>query len=120
MPSVGMVQAVRRGLGRTCPACGEGRLFDGYLAVCPSCPVCGNDNDQYPSDDFAPYVTIFLVLHLMVPFLIAADRIWNPSVWLEASIALPVFAVAAVAVLPYAKGGVIGFAYALGVTRRSD
>jgi uncharacterized protein (DUF983 family) len=109
---------LRRGLARMCPACGRGKLFCGYLAVLPTCTVCGNDNEQYPSDDFAPYVTIFLVLHLMVPFLIVADRHWDPSVWLEAGIALPVFAAAILALLPYVKGGVIGFAWALDVTRR--
>ena len=33
-----------RGLCRLCPACGQGKLFCGYLAVRPFCPVCGNDN----------------------------------------------------------------------------
>jgi uncharacterized protein (DUF983 family) len=113
-----LVTGLARGLARTCPACGRGRLFCGYLAVLPNCAVCGNDNEQYPSDDFAPYVTIFLVLHVMVPFLILADRHWDPSVWLEAAIALPVFAVAILALLPFVKGGVIGFAWAMDVTRR--
>ena len=115
MPSLGL--GLRRGLRRTCPACGEGALFCGYLAVRPTCPACGNDNEQYPSDDFAPYVTIFLVLHLMVPFLVAADRYWNPRVWLEGLIAIPVFLAATLALLPFVKGGVIGFAWAFGVTR---
>jgi uncharacterized protein (DUF983 family) len=88
--------------------------------VLPTCPACGNDNDQYPSDDFAPYVTIFLVLHLMVPPLLFADHYWNPSVWLEGALALPVFVAATLALLPFAKGGVIGFAWALDVTRSQD
>ena len=54
---------VTRGLVRRCPACGVGPLFCGYLTVRPTCPACANENSQYPSDDFAPYVTIFLVLH---------------------------------------------------------
>lgn len=113
-----LATAVRRGVGRTCPACGKGRLFCGFLAVQPICAVCGNDNEQYPSDDFAPYVTIFLVLHLMVPFLIFADHFWNPSVWVEGVIAIPIFAAATIGLLPFAKGGVIGFACAMDVTRQ--
>ena len=109
---------VRRGISRNCPACGEGDLFCGYLAVKPTCSVCGNDNEQYPSDDFAPYVTIFLVLHLLVPLLFAADRAWNMSVWTEGALALPIFLAATLAILPFAKGGVIGFAWAFGVTRK--
>lgn len=112
-----LLRGLRRGISRTCPACGQGRLFRGYLAVQPICPACGNDNDQYPSDDFAPYATIFLVLHLLVPFLFVADRTWDMSVGFEAAIALPIFVVATLALLPFAKGGVIGFAWAFGVTR---
>ncbi len=76
-----------RGTRRTCPACGKGKLFCGYLAVRPVCAVCGNDNEQYPSDDFAPYVTISLVLHLMVPALFLADRTWVMSSLFEGALA---------------------------------
>lgn len=53
-----------RGLRRRCPCCGNGRLFDGYLRVRPTCGVCGADNDRYPADDAPPYFTILLVGHL--------------------------------------------------------
>lgn len=108
---------LRRGLRRLCPACGQSKLFCGYLAVRPICAVCGNNNEQYPSDDFAPYVTIFLVLHLMVPVLFLADRTLEMSVWLEGAVALPIFLLATLALLPLAKGGVIGLAWAFGVKR---
>ncbi len=106
-----------RGLRRRCPACGQGKLFSGYLAVRPVCAVCGNDNEQYPSDDFAPYVTMFLVLHLMVPVLILADRTWQMSVWFEGAVSLPIFSLVTLALLPFAKGGVIGLAWAFDVKR---
>jgi uncharacterized protein (DUF983 family) len=109
---------IRRGFLRTCPACGEGKLFCGYLAVIPICPVCANDNEQYPSDDFAPYVTMFLVLHLMVPILLTADRVWNLPMGLELAVAIPIFAFATLALLSFAKGAVIGFAWSRGVTRK--
>ena len=114
-----LLTGLRRGIARKCPSCGQGPLFKGYLAVEETCPACGNDNGQYPSDDFAPYVTIFLVLHLMVPFLIMADRTWDMSVWFEGAVALPIFLVATMVLLPFAKGGVIGFAWAYGVVRGS-
>ncbi len=108
---------LRRGLSRKCPACGQGRVFSGYLAVIPTCSVCGNDNEQYPSDDFAPYVTIFLVLHLMIPLLILADRSWEMSVGLEMAVAIPIFLLATLLLLPFVKGAVIGFAWSRGVVR---
>jgi uncharacterized protein (DUF983 family) len=112
-----LLTGLRRSLRRLCPACGQGKLFCGYLAVRPICAVCGNDNEQYPSDDFAPYVTISLVLHLMVPVLFLADRAWDMSVWSEGAVALPIFSLATLALLPFAKGGVIGLAWAFGVKR---
>ena len=111
---------LHRGITRKCPACGKGPLFTGYLSVIPNCPVCDNDNEQYPSDDFAPYVTIFLVLHLMIPLLVLADRSWQMSVAVEMAIAIPVFAIATLALLPFVKGAVIGFAWARGVVRNPD
>jgi uncharacterized protein (DUF983 family) len=95
----------------------QGRLFCGYLAVRPVCAMCGNDNEQYPSDDFAPYVTIFLVLHLLVPALFFTDRTWAMSSVFEGAMAIPIFLLATLALLPFAKGTVIGFSWAVGVTR---
>ncbi len=112
-----VLTGLRRGICRTCPACGKGRLFCGYLAVRPVCAVCGNDNEQYPSDDFAPYVTIFLVLHLLVPALFFADRTWALPSLFEGTVAIPIFLLATLALLPFAKGAVIGFSWAVGVTR---
>jgi uncharacterized protein (DUF983 family) len=109
---------LHRGASRTCPACGKGKLFCGYLTVIPTCSVCAIDNEQYPSDDFAPYVTMFLVLHLMVPILLTADRVWDLPMGLELAIAIPIFAIATLALLPFAKGAVIGFAWSRGVTRK--
>jgi uncharacterized protein (DUF983 family) len=113
----GLRTGLRRGICRNCPACGKGKLFCGYLTVRPICEVCGNDNEQYPSDDFAPYVTIFLVLHMMAPLLVLADRTWEMSVWFEGAVAIPIFSLATLTLLPFAKGGVIGFAWAFGVKR---
>ena len=53
----------------------------------------------------------------MVPVLFLADRAWDMSVWSEGAVALPIFSLATLALLPFAKGGVIGLAWAFGVKR---
>ena len=53
----------------------------------------------------------------MVPILIAIDRTWDISIAWEMGLAIPIFAVVTLAVLPFAKGAVIGFAWARGVVR---
>ena len=118
--SPAVMTGVPRGVCRKCPACGKGALFDGYLSVHQTCDSCGNDNEQYPSDDFAPYVTIFLVLHLLMPVFVVADHTWDFPVWQEALVGIPAFLLATLALLPFAKGGVIGFAWAFSVTRQVE
>ena len=70
-----------RGFTRRCPACGEGRLFDGYLKVRPVCDACGADNDRYPADDAPPYFTILPVGRLVV----------GPMLWLHAITTWPLW-----------------------------
>ncbi len=92
-----------RAAARELVGVGKGQLFSAYLTVRQICPVSGNDNEQYRSDDFAPYVTMFMVLHLLVRVLFLADREWEMSVWLEGAMAIPIFSLVTLAVLPFAK-----------------
>jgi uncharacterized protein (DUF983 family) len=110
---------LRRGLGLRCPHCGEGRLFSGFLKVTEHCEACGADNTLYPADDAPPYLTLFLVGHLIVPFVFWMDKAWAPAMWVMFAIWLPLIAVVTIATLPYMKGAVVGFAWATGVTRES-
>ncbi len=108
----------RRGLRRLCPNCGKGPLFEGYLAVRRTCPICGHDNAQYRADDGPAYFTILLVGHLVVAplFALCVVGAWSPLALL--AVGLPVTAVATLAALPFIKGGWIGVLW--GVTRLDD
>lgn len=108
---------VRRGLGLRCPHCGEGRLFGRFLKVREHCEACGADNTIFPSDDAPPYLTLLLVGHFIVPFMFWLDKAWEPAMWVQFAIWLPLIAVITTALLPYMKGAVIGFAWANGITR---
>ena len=104
---------VKRGIMRTCPNCGEGRLFDGYLTVKLACDRCGNANGAYRADDAAPYFTILLVGHLMVAPLLTLGIIGTwPLVWLFAAIFPPILAMT-LGMLPFVKGAVIGALWSL-------
>src|SRR3712207_3593322 len=72
-----ILTGVRRGLGLRCPQCGEGRLFARFLKVRGRCEACGADNTIYPSDDAPPYLTLFLVGHLVFPFMFWMDKAWS-------------------------------------------
>ncbi|MCR0985523.1 DUF983 domain-containing protein [Roseomonas populi] len=110
---------LRRGFSLRCPQCGEGRLFSSFLKVSESCEVCGGDNTLYPSDDAPPYLTLFLVGHLIVPFVFWMDKAWEPALWVMFAIWLPLIGGLTLATLPYMKGATVGFAWATGVTRET-
>lgn len=113
-------RSLMRGFGRHCPHCGEGKLFAGYLHVEETCPVCGNNNEQYPADDAAPYFTILIAGHVLVPLLLITDRHWQAATaTTELEIFLPLTVLLTLALLPFIKGAVIGVEYAMGVIRES-
>ncbi len=103
---------VARGFRRRCPQCGEDRLFDGLLTARPGCGVCGLDFSGHRADDMPPYLTIFVVGHVMIPFVLLAERAFEPStlfsilVWSILALGL------SLALLPRIKGAVIGMQWA--------
>lgn len=106
-----------RGAGRHCPACGEGRLFTGYLKVQPTCEVCGHDNGRYPADDAPPYFTILLIGHLVVAPMLAFPLIWKWPALQVMALTLPVLVILTLLLLPRVKGAVVGFQCALAAQR---
>jgi uncharacterized protein (DUF983 family) len=107
-----------RGLARRCPNCGTGRLLKGFLTVRSPCEVCGTDNNIYPSDDFPPYLTIFVTGHLVVPLFIWTDLSLLPPLWVEAAFWLPITAIMCLALLPLMKGAAIGLCWANNIVRK--
>ncbi|APH57043.1 Zinc-finger protein [Granulibacter bethesdensis] len=119
MSSSYMLQAVWRGMRNTCPGCGETHLRKGYLAIEPRCSVCGTENGAYPADDLPPYITLFIVGHIVIPAFIWSDYRYEPAMWVQFAIWLPVMVIMTLALLPVVKGGTIGLCHALGMRREA-
>ena len=108
--------ALRNGLRRRCPACGQGALFAGYLRPVAACGECGEALGHIRADDFPPYIAILVAGHVVVPLLLFAEQNWAPPLWLQALV-WPALALALIAaLLPVAKGGVLAAMWALGLT----
>jgi uncharacterized protein (DUF983 family) len=68
-----MITALRRGLRKRCPHCGEGRLFSGWRQF-ESCAICGLVFTRNPGDTWAftvfgdrlPIAVILVVIYLGV------------------------------------------------------
>jgi uncharacterized protein (DUF983 family) len=118
MADKSIATGVRRGVALRCPNCGKGHLFTSFLTVSARCEVCGTDNTIYPSDDAPPYVTIVLVGHLVVPLILWMETAWAPAMRILFAIWLPTITVVTIALLPFVKGVIIGFAWAADVTRQ--
>ena len=104
--------AMLRGWCGRCPACGEGRILQGYLKVRAACPACGEDLTPQRADDGPAYFTILIVGHLLAPALMFVFIRWRPDPLMMAG----GFAIGCVALslylLPRIKGAMIGLQWA--------
>lgn len=68
------------GLGTKCPRCGQGKLFDGFLRLCPSCEACGLDYSKADSGDGPAVFVIFIVGFVGVVVAIVARYVFYASI----------------------------------------
>lgn len=93
-------------LGR-CPRCQQGHLFNGVLALAPSCEVCGLD---YSFADPADGPAFFAMTIASVPalgFALWLQLTYEPPIWVHVFTTLPVTIGACVALLRPLKGWLV-------------
>jgi len=106
--------ALKRGLIGRCPNCGEGHLFTAYLKVAPGCTACGEDFSHQRADDAPPYVTMFLVGHIVVALFMALESATESMPMWGQMVFWPLLAAGlSLALLPRVKGALIGYQWAL-------
>ena len=104
---ISLKTAIRRAVLGRCPACGEGKLFRGYLRQVENCAACGERFGHIRADDAAPWGTIILVGHVFLPFAFMVNLDWMPT-WVAMLSLAAVFAGISLAILPRAKMLFIG------------
>ena len=67
-------QAILRGFRKRCPNCGQGRIFRSFLKPTDGCSNCGEALSHIRTDDFAPWLTIVIVGHIIVPLILHVER----------------------------------------------
>lgn len=103
-----------RGLGGRCPACGVGTLFRAYLKVNDACPACGEALHHQRADDAPPYVTMFIVAHVVVTLVLSFEVFWPEApLPLEAMIFCGVTAGLSLILLPRIKGLLVAWQWSL-------
>ncbi len=72
------------GLSCSCPRCGRGRLFRGFLTVAERCAVCGEDLQKAESGDGPAVFIIFALGAVIVPLAWWVEVVFAPPYWLHA------------------------------------
>lgn len=112
--------AMGRGAIGLCPACGKTKAFSGYLEVVPMCLSCTAPLGSYRADDAPPYFTIFIVGHLLIPFLYWYETGYNASLGVLAAIFIPLALVMTLVLLRPVKGATLGLMLKLGMVKPED
>jgi uncharacterized protein (DUF983 family) len=106
-------RSIMRGWGGKCPNCGEGRMFKAFLNVADACPACGEALHHHRADDAPPYLTIFVVGHVLVAGVLAVERSYQPDFWVHAVLWTPLTIAMSLWLLPRFKGALVGLQWAL-------
>ena len=112
-PSRPKWRSLWRGLRKTCPNCGTGKLFDGYLTVRDECAHCHEALHHQRADDGPPYFTIFIVGHILVPIILFVEMTYRPPLYVHLLAWLPLTVLLTWLILPMVKGAVVGFQWAM-------
>jgi uncharacterized protein (DUF983 family) len=79
---------IRAGIAGTCPRCGKGALFDGYLTVAQRCEICGLSFDFADAGDGASWFVILVSGAAAVAAALFVEFNWQPSYWVHGLVAL--------------------------------
>ena len=82
-----------------CPRCGEGRLFDGLLAVTPRCARFGLDLRAEDAGDGPAVLVMFVLGALVVAGALVVEIVFTPPLWVHVVLWTPVTIVGGIALL---------------------
>jgi uncharacterized protein (DUF983 family) len=94
----------RTGLRGTCPRCGEGKLFDGFLSLRETCPSCGLDYGFADAADGPAVFLMFFVGFVVVGLALWVEFTFEPSILLHMLLWLPLTAGLSLSLLRPLKG----------------
>lgn len=97
-------------LGR-CPRCGKGHLFRGFLALAPSCDVCGLDLAFADSGDGPAVFVMTIAGFIVVGAALYVEVAYAPPYWVHGLIFLPLTVIVCAGLLRPAKSLLIALQY---------
>ena len=105
------VDPVRAGLSGSCPRCGSGRLFSGFLTVAPRCSSCGLDNGFADAGD-GPAVFVILILGFIVTGLaLVVETAFSPPLFVHMIVWTPLIIAGSIWSLRFMKAMMIALQF---------
>lgn len=99
------------GLACTCPRCGKGKLFSGFLTVAPKCEACGLSYDFANSGDGPAVFVIFVVAPVVVVLAFILEALVHPAPYVHLIVWIPVTVILSLALLRPFKATMIALQY---------
>ncbi len=81
-----LTQSALRGLACKCPRCGEGKLYDGFITLRPSCANCGLDYAFIDAGDGPAIFIIMISGAIVVAAALIVEVKYQPPFWLHAAL----------------------------------
>jgi uncharacterized protein (DUF983 family) len=98
---------IATGLKGSCPRCGRGRLFSGYLTVADRCESCGLDYGFADAGDGAAWFVLLVAGAAAVGAALWVEALWQPAYWVHALAAIPLAVLLPLLLLRPVKGVLI-------------
>ena len=105
------VDPVRAGLSGRCPRCGEGRLFNGFLALRERCGNCRLDYSFADAGDGPAVFVILIIGFVTVGLALWMEVSYAPPLWLHFLLWIPLTIVLSLVALRGLKGLLIVLQY---------
>ncbi len=116
-PTPTLLTALGRGALGKCPACGKGRVFQGFLKVVPACAHCAAPLGLARADDAPPYFTILIVGHVIIPLMLIVERAYQPPLWVMSAIFPALTVLLTLALIRPVKGATVGLMLTLNMLK---
>jgi uncharacterized protein (DUF983 family) len=106
-----LVGSIIAGLSCSCPSCGRGKLFRGFLALRPRCEVCDLDYSFADSGDGPAVFIMFGAGFIVVFAALITEVLYQPPLWVHAALWLPLILIVTLGPLRPMKGLLIALQY---------
>ncbi|HUE65563.1 MAG TPA: DUF983 domain-containing protein [Rhizomicrobium sp.] len=100
--------AILKGL---CPRCGQGPLFDGYIALKNQCPACGLDYAIFDAGDGPMVFGILIVGAIVCGLALWVEFTFQPPLWVHAVLWLPLICILTAIFLRLSKSALLVLQY---------